>query len=241
VCGLGQLFENEGFATTLVGFVREHVEKARPPRALWLDFPMGRPLGVPNDPEFQKRVLRAALGLLDAPRGPVLEDYAEEIPVVDGRMSYGLPAEIVSRPELRANPEKLLQEIQAEIAALRPEYEKAVEKHGRTTVGASGLEVEALAPFILSFLGGDKVRSPIKGLAPFAVLKLACEDLTAYYTEAASGARGILAFEELGHWFWSETHAAQAILALEALSDESDDPVLRQLIDHFLIVPRFWA
>ena len=73
------------------------------------------------------------------------------------------------------------------------------------------------------------------------MLKLACEDLTAYYTEAASGARGTLEFEELGRWFWSETRAAQAILALEAVSDESDDPILRQLIEMFLIVPRFWA
>jgi len=235
------MFESEGFATTLVCFVREHAEQTRPPRALWLDFPMGRPLGVPNDPEFQKRVLRAALGLLDAPRGPVLEDHAETIPVVDGRMSYGVPAELVSRPEIRADPVKLLADIQAEIAALRADYEKTVEKRGRTTVGASGLDVEALAPFILRVLGEEKVRSPIKGLAPLAVLKLACEDLTAYYTEAAGGARGILGLEELGHWFWSETHAAQAILALETLSDESDDPVLRQLIDHFLIVPRFWA
>ena len=43
---------------------------------------MGRPLGVPNDAAFQRRVLLAALNLLAAPAGPVLADYAEDAPQV---------------------------------------------------------------------------------------------------------------------------------------------------------------
>ena len=70
--GLARLFEAEGFATVLVGFVREHLEAYQPPRALWLDFPMGRPMGKPNDPEYQKRVIRSAFALLDRSDGPVL-------------------------------------------------------------------------------------------------------------------------------------------------------------------------
>ncbi|MBW2613512.1 MAG: hypothetical protein JRE12_14305, partial [Deltaproteobacteria bacterium] len=42
---------------------------------------MGRPLGAPNDAPFQERVLMAALKLLEAPKGPVLEDFPEEAPV----------------------------------------------------------------------------------------------------------------------------------------------------------------
>src|SRR5262245_38052418 len=55
--------------------VREHTEKVKPPRALFVPFPFGHALGRPNDPELQHRVLRAALNLLAAPSGPVLADF----------------------------------------------------------------------------------------------------------------------------------------------------------------------
>ena len=84
MCGLAQIFESQGFSTVLVGFVKEHMEIIQPPRALWLNFPMGRPMGKPNDPEFQKKVIRVAFELLKKSPGPVLEDFPEIIPVKEG-------------------------------------------------------------------------------------------------------------------------------------------------------------
>ena len=55
--------------------MREHTEVVRPPRALWVTFELGRPLGVPDDPAFQSRVLRAALAMLDRTDGPLIVDY----------------------------------------------------------------------------------------------------------------------------------------------------------------------
>ena len=75
MCGLAQIFESQGFSTVLVGFVKEHMEIIKPPRALWLNFPMGRPMGKPNDPEFQKKVIRVAFELLQKSQGPVVEDF----------------------------------------------------------------------------------------------------------------------------------------------------------------------
>ena len=46
-----------------------------PPRALHCEFPLGRPLGNPNEPEFQRKVITAAFSLLEMPSGPVLVDY----------------------------------------------------------------------------------------------------------------------------------------------------------------------
>ena len=40
-------------------------EAVVPPRALWVPFPLGRPLGAVDDSEFQKNVMRTAFGLLD--------------------------------------------------------------------------------------------------------------------------------------------------------------------------------
>ena len=45
-----------------------------------MPFELGRPLGIPNDPKFQHRVIAAVFDLLKRERGPVLEDYVEEVP-----------------------------------------------------------------------------------------------------------------------------------------------------------------
>ena len=58
--------------------VREHTEKVKPPRALFVPFPFGTPSGAPDDPELQHRVLRAALDLLAEPAGPVLRDFPDD-------------------------------------------------------------------------------------------------------------------------------------------------------------------
>ena len=77
--GLGHYLEAEGIATTSISLIRLHTEKSRPPRALWVPFELGRPLGNPGDAETRLRVLRHALGLLERPGpGPVLEDWPEE-------------------------------------------------------------------------------------------------------------------------------------------------------------------
>ena len=51
--------------------LREITEKVRTPRALFVDTPLGYPLGKPNDPALQTAILREALALLALP-GPQL-------------------------------------------------------------------------------------------------------------------------------------------------------------------------
>ena len=77
---LAHFIETRGVATTQISLVREHTVAMTPPRALWVPFELGRPLGVPGDRAFQTRVLKAALALFEADSGPVLLDYAEEVP-----------------------------------------------------------------------------------------------------------------------------------------------------------------
>ena len=69
-------FERRGIATVCIILLREVAKRVRPPRALWGPFPHGYPLGAPNDPVQQRRVIVSALRLLDAPGPPpLLEDY----------------------------------------------------------------------------------------------------------------------------------------------------------------------
>ena len=225
----------------LVGFVREHIETYKPPRALWLDFPMGRPLGKPNDPEYQKKVIRSSFALFDRSTGPVLEDFSEVIPVREGRMGYAIPPAYVFSLSDVGDVEALLAEVQAEIAELRPAYDTAVVARGRTTVGASELAIERLAPHIAEFVKGEKPKSPRQGLSAIPGLKLVIEDLQAFYTEARTHRDTTDDFERLGEWFWMESKAGLLIMWLEAVALESDDKVLRQVVDMSLVTPRFWS
>jgi len=75
---IARQIEAAGVATTSISLVREHTEQVKPPRALFVPFPFGYPLGKPDDPDLQLKVLRAAFGLLERERGPVLEDYPDD-------------------------------------------------------------------------------------------------------------------------------------------------------------------
>lgn len=68
--------ERRGIATVALQFLRFVAEAVRPPRALLMPYPHGYPLGRPNAPDLQHRVIAAALALLERPGpGPVLEDF----------------------------------------------------------------------------------------------------------------------------------------------------------------------
>jgi hypothetical protein len=201
----------------------------------------GRPLGKPNDPAYQTEVIRAAFDLFDAPSGPVLEDYPEVIPVRDGRMGYALPPERVFTRRDITDVDALLAEVQAEIEILRPAYDAAVAARGRTTVGASGLALENLAPHIAAFVKGDKPRSPRRGLSPVPALKLVLDDLQACYVEARTHRDRVDDIEAMGRWFWEDSKAGQLILWLEAVAAASEDRVLSQLVDWAAFTPRLWV
>jgi len=53
--------------------LREITEKTRPPRALFVPFSLGYPLGEPDNTELQTKVMRAAFALLTRDDCPVLE------------------------------------------------------------------------------------------------------------------------------------------------------------------------
>ena len=217
------------------------MEAIKPARGLFLDFPMGRGMGKPNDPEFQKKVIRAAFDLFDVETGPVLEDFPETIPVRDGRMGYALPPELVLSTSDIGDVDSLVAEVQAEMDALLPDFEAAAASRGRTTVGASELALKDFAPFISKFIRGEIPKSPRKGLPAIPLLKLVVEDLEAYYTETRTHRDGIDDLELMGKWFWEETKAGRLLLSLEAISIVSDNKVMLQIVEMSLMAPRFWS
>jgi len=71
--------ERAGIPTVVQVFLREVAEKVRPPRALWVPFDHGYPLGEPNNPALQVDVLRQTFALLlDAGPRPVLKEFVAD-------------------------------------------------------------------------------------------------------------------------------------------------------------------
>jgi hypothetical protein len=63
-------------STTSITLLKKPTEMVKPPRALFVPYPFGYPLGKPNDPQLQHQIISAALQLLtseDTP--PLLVDF----------------------------------------------------------------------------------------------------------------------------------------------------------------------
>lgn len=72
------MIEKAGIPTVSISLLREVTERVKPPRALFVDRPLGYPLGAPHDARLQKRIVMAALELLAHPvHESLLVDFAE--------------------------------------------------------------------------------------------------------------------------------------------------------------------
>ena len=67
--------ERAGITTVSISLLREVTSVNKPPRALLVPFPMGFPLGLPNDAALQHRVIAAALDLLKRADVPILHAF----------------------------------------------------------------------------------------------------------------------------------------------------------------------
>jgi len=235
VGALGHYLEREGVPTAQISLIREQTAAIKPPRALWVPFMLGRPFGAPDEPDFQRKVLRALLSLFDRTSGPVLEDFPEDAPASDGdaEMNFACPVSFAKA----ASDDDLAAAMQREIAQLAPWYDLARKRRGRTTVGISGLRVEDAASHAASYLGAEPAAPYSASLSPGVALKRACDDLKAYYYEAVAAQPGNLDSKSIDRWFWNETAAAKVFLAVQQACLNSSEPSLQPL-GKISLVPR---
>ena len=123
-----------------------HTEQIRPPRALAVPFELGRPLGAPNEPAFQRRVLEDCLNLLERPTGPVLEDFPDPPPgeaaadqEPDGAPDgWACPVNFAPPVADMSDADVLHEALLQEVALLRPWYDRSKDnRNGRTGFGIS--------------------------------------------------------------------------------------------------------
>lgn len=196
-----------------------------------MPFVLGRPLGAPNDPGFQGRVLAAALGLFERPAGPVLEDFPEDAPAATaGAEPTILACPIPRRAQGDATAPR--GRLAAEIAFLRPWFELGRTQRGRTTFGVSGLEPEAAADLLADWIE----RGDAAGI-PSERLKLALDDLRAFCLEAGGAQPGAGAGgTPLERWYWWETAIGEALREAHPRALESADPAIR-LMARLMMIP----
>ena len=235
---LGHFIEEEGVPTASISLIRPHTEIIKPPRALWVPFELGRPLGPPDNAAFQRRVLLALLGMFEAPDGPRLEDFPEDEPETEGEITVlACPLDYTRATLETGEIDQLQVAFRREIVAMRPWYDMAVARRQRTTVGVSGIDLEALVDFIYAFVRGEEPENPRNDIPLAYTLKFAIEDLQSYYIEGvtAQPGQGGASSQVLTDWFWDETAAGKVLLALKKGCEASQDDVMRQMGAHFLV------
>ena len=223
MCVLARVFEEADLTTLTIAMVREHAEKVKAPRVLFVPFPFGYALGKPNDPQLQHRVIGAAIDLLQRQQGPVLEDFPEE----------EAPEALVQASGVQQTAAEAARDPADEVTALRAFYERWLEDHnGRTAVGLCGIPQRrwrGVVRFLESYGRGedaDMKERPAHVPVP-QFIRYCVDDLKAFYYEARMAQRPNVSEPELHHWFWGETAVAQLIRAVAQRMTATDDPALK--------------
>jgi hypothetical protein len=237
VSALAHYLEDEGVPTVAISIIRLHTEKVRPPRALWVPFELGRPIGAPRNDTFQTRVITAALGLLETAPGPVmLEDFPDDDPTAVDLPNWQPPFDLWSGTIDLGDRATLEQALRQEVRAIAPVHARFVAANRRTTIGLSGLGVEDCAAFMAACLTGSAPAGSDPAISPVQALRWAVDDVKAYYLEAMSADGAMPSSRQMQSWFWDRTLAARAIIALRLQLLASDDK-RSQAIGRMNLVP----
>ena len=200
---LAHVFEAAGLSTVVFASMTEVAERIAPPRTLYCEFPLGRPLGKPSDVDFQIDVLRRGLALLYA-TGPVFQTHPTFIESDETPMACTIPPRL--DPDLPPSVD--------EAQGLRAAYDRAVAKRGSTSVGRTiGPDQVPAALDVLHRWGeGTNWKElPVPGGNVLGV----CHDIRTYYEEAGlelvtgptPGGRSAEA------WYFETTEAGATVMA----------------------------
>ena len=233
---VGHYLEECGIPTAGISLVREHSEVMLPPRALWVPFMLGRPLGAPDDASFQRTVLRALLSLFELPEGPVLQDFPHDAPEArHAEIPEGGACPVNFARPRPASDDELADRLRDEIHELRSWHDLATSRRGGSAMGLSGLTAAQAGARLAAFAGD---RLAVDALAPLTLaagLKHASDDLRCYYEEAAAAQPGGLSPAQVRDWFYLHTAAGQVLEAVRQRGMAHADPAVRMLCERMLI------
>ena len=209
-------------ATVAIGSIREQIYGTAPPRGLFCDFPLGRPLGVPNDAAFQRRVMEYAFGLLERTQ-PIVEDY--EV-VIEDDDSQPLACPLPARMDADAHPAV------DEAKGLRPAYERAIAKYGNRAGAVRLMNADAIPAAIEAFIR-VAAGEPWKHAGIPGIPARVSQDIRGYYEMAAMEIAGHTPAAWAGYrWFRDQTKTGEVMRKARDAMRESGakEPLWRFLL-----------
>ena len=231
---LAVYLEQKGISTVVVGSIRLHLEKVKPPRALWVPFELGRPLGgwiEGDDTEdanggFQLKVLSKALSLLDSPVAtPVLDDFDLEDPSKGIDQGWQAPSMSACKS------------VSDEVRYLYSDWQEWQQKRG-TQTGLGGMEILDAVDYVERFGSANPASNPGDDLSDTLRYRFCVDDIKAFYLEAAMN-RGFPNSQQLGRWLWNECRVGALLKQHRAENSNNEDDSLKLVYDKFL-VPGAW-
>ena len=211
----------------------------KPPRALWVPFDLGRPFGAANQPEFQTRVLLAALQLLERKDGqPILEDFPEQAPVLETDVQIPLTCPVNYFPDQDERPDSL-GPILDELEQLKPWHEAYRRSRGKAASSVSGLELEQVIELLGELAAGNPAPEFKSELELREIIRLGCDDLRTWYSECMMGQPGRGTHKEIEEWFRTSTAAAHLIATAAQKLRSHNDRWISMLAERAM-VPRIY-
>lgn len=148
------------------------------------------------------------------------------------------PVNFQTRQDSGSTTDTMLEALQGELSTMQTWYDLACEKSAGTTPGISGLTIQQVKDLFTDFISG-KIESQDSNDGKISdLLRLASEDLKAFYFKAVSAQPGQSTdVTVLADWFWGDTYAALCIneVRKSCLTREDND---MQLAGKLLLIPR---
>ncbi|MBW2061737.1 MAG: hypothetical protein JRI95_09270 [Deltaproteobacteria bacterium] len=141
-------------------------------------------------------------------------------------------------PNQEDQPERL-RLVLTEIEQLKPWHAVYVESRGRAAPSVSGLRLAQVVRLLGKLADGNPAPETESELELRELIRLGCDDLRTWYTEAAQGQPGRGTVQQIEDWFWTDTAAAHLIAAAASELGRHSDPWLRVLADRAM-VPRIY-
>ena len=206
VSTLAHVLESSGIATITIGSIREQLYNTAPPRGLFCDFPLGRPIGKPNDTGFQHKVISHAFSLLESPT-QVVRDFPE---IISDNTEENFVCSLPPRFDPNIHPAV------DEAKGLRNAYERSIEKLGNRAGAARTLRAEAIPDAVDAFV---KVAegTPWKEAGIPGIPARVAQDIRGYYEMAAMEIASHTPAAWAGYrWYRDQTQTGKVIKAAQS-------------------------
>lgn len=193
----------------------EHIQNTSPPRGLICHFPLGRPLGLPNDAAFQQRVLHALFALLDATSGPVLDTFDTRLDdIAEEQLVCSLP------PRLDPHEHPAVDEARA----LKSAYDRAVSNHGNRIGVGREIDAADVPAAIEAFVRVEQGTAMDAAGIPGVPMRVA-QDIRGYYQTAALELAQHSPSAWAGeNWFYNNTETGKLMLNVRRVLKQAGAP-----------------